>query len=63
MRDEFLTKEGYFVYRIKWNEINSIEGKQLMKDKIELFLEFYKTFNMEVWSSWFMAPDLKSGDG
>lgn len=44
LRDEFLTKEGYFVYRIKWNEINSIEGKQMMKEKIELFLEFYKTF-------------------
>lgn len=45
LRDEFLTKEGYFVYRIKWNEINSTEGKQMMKEKIELFLEFYKTFN------------------
>lgn len=45
LRDKFLTTEGYFVYRIKWNEINSIEGKQMMKDKIELFLEFYQTFN------------------
>lgn len=44
LRDDFLTKEGYFVYRIKWNEINSIEGKQMMKDKIEIFLEFYKKF-------------------
>ena len=43
LRDEFLTKEGYFVYRVKWNEINSIEGKRMMKEKIELFLEFYKT--------------------
>lgn len=41
-RDEFLRKQGYFVYRIAWNEINSEEGKQMMKDKIELFLDFYE---------------------
>ena len=43
-RDEFLRKQGYFVYRIAWNEINSEEGKQMMKDKIELFLDFYDFF-------------------
>jgi len=32
-RDEYLRKCGYFVYRIKWNEINSIAGKAMMKDK------------------------------
>lgn len=43
-RDEFLRKQGYFVYRIAWNEINSEDGKQMMKDKIELFLDFYERF-------------------
>jgi len=39
-RDEYLRKQGYFVYRIKWNEINTIEGKEMMKAKIDLFLDF-----------------------
>lgn len=43
-RDEFLRKQGYFVYRIAWNEINSNEGKQMMEDKIDLFLKFYDRF-------------------
>lgn len=42
IRDDFLRKQGYFVYRIAWNEINSVCGKQMMKDKIELFLDFYE---------------------
>lgn len=42
LRDEFLTNEGYVVYRIPWNEINSEHGSQLMKEKIDSFLEFYK---------------------
>ena len=42
IRDEFLRKQGYFVYRIAWNEINTNEGKQMIKDKIELFLDFYE---------------------
>lgn len=41
IRDEFLRKQGYFVYRIAWNEIKTNDGKQMMKDKIELFLDFY----------------------
>lgn len=41
-RDEYLRKQGYFVYRIKWNEINTIEGKEMMKAKIDLFLNFYE---------------------
>ena len=45
IRDEFLRKQGYFVYRIAWNEIKTNEGKQIMKDKIELFLDFYD-FNL-----------------
>lgn len=41
VRDELLSKNGYIVYRIEWNEINSEEGKKLMKEKIDKFLEFY----------------------
>lgn len=40
-RDLYLTKQGYIVYRIKWNEIKSEDGKELMKYKIETFLDFY----------------------
>ena len=31
----------YIVFRIKQNEINSQSGKDLMKKKIDNFLEFY----------------------
>lgn len=42
IRDERLTKAGYIVYRIKWKEINSYEGKQYIKEEINKFFEFYK---------------------
>lgn len=41
-RDKFLISKGYEVYRIDWNSINSDKGKQLMKEKIDKFLEFIK---------------------
>lgn len=41
-RDKFLRSEGYFVYRIAWNEINSENGKEIMKGKIDLLLDFLK---------------------
>ena len=40
-RDKFLKDNGYLVYRINWNEINSENGKQIMKSKITKFLDFY----------------------
>lgn len=40
-RDEKLKELNYLVYRVKWNEINSENGKLLMKEKIEKFLEWY----------------------
>lgn len=43
IRDQYLTKSGYIVYRIDWNEINSEIGKQIMKLKIDQFLEFLNT--------------------
>ena len=44
-RDRFLRSEGYFVYRIKWNEINSEDGKIMMRDKIDLLMDFIERFN------------------
>ena len=41
IRDDILSRNGYIVYRIEWNTINSEEGKQLMKEKIDKFLDFY----------------------
>ena len=43
-RDEYLRSQGFFVYRIKWNEINSDNGKEMMKEKIDLFLDFVDKF-------------------
>ena len=40
-RDKYLTNKGYYVYRIAWNEINSDNGKLLMKSKIDDFINFY----------------------
>ena len=48
VRDEYLRKQGYFVYRIKWNEINTKEGKEMMKDKIDLFLSFLDFLNCPI---------------
>lgn len=41
-RDEFLKENNVTVYRIPWNEINSASGKKEMKEKIKLFINFYK---------------------
>ena len=41
-RDEFILSNNIEVYRIEWNEINSENGKQLMKEKIDKFLEYLK---------------------
>lgn len=40
-RDSFLAENGFIVYRVKWNSINSEVGKTRMKEKIDKFLEFY----------------------
>ena len=46
VRDDYLRSQGYFVYRIRWNEINSSDGKEMMKGKIELFLDFLDTYEV-----------------
>ena len=43
LRDLFLTKQGYLVYRVAWNEVVSDQGKLEMKNKIDEFLAFYNT--------------------
>lgn len=43
-RDSLLTKAGYIVYRIPWNEIKSEQGQNKMKEKIQSFLNFYKLY-------------------
>lgn len=41
-KDKFLTEQGWQVYRLEWNSINTEDGKKLMKDKIDKFLETIK---------------------
>lgn len=43
IRDDFMQSAGYIVYRIPWNEISSEQGKMLMQQKINDFLEFYNS--------------------
>jgi very-short-patch-repair endonuclease len=40
VRDEFVKSRGVEVFRIDWNSINTEDGKKLMKEKIEEFLNF-----------------------
>lgn len=42
LRDSYLIKQGYLIYRIPWNEITSKSGQEQMSQKIADFLEFYK---------------------
>lgn len=46
VRDLYLTKQGYLVYRVAWNEISSDEGAQTMKEKIDAFLTFYRNLSL-----------------
>ena len=39
-RDAYLKSIGYYVYRIKWNEVNTEQGKATMKHKIDDFVSF-----------------------
>lgn len=42
-RDEYLRSEGYVIYRVEWNSINNLSGKQKMQDKINNFIDFINT--------------------
>ena len=41
IRDEYIKSKNIIVYRIEWNEIKSESGSNLMKEKIDKFLDFY----------------------
>lgn len=43
VRDQFLKEKGFVVYRIKWNSINTADGKRAMEKKISNFLKFLET--------------------
>ena len=43
IRDNFLYEQGYKVYRIEWNCINSENRKSMMKNKISNFLSFLES--------------------
>ena len=43
IRDENLKSLNYIVYRIEWNSLNTKEGKELMKNKINDFIKFYNS--------------------
>ena len=40
-RDEYLSSLNYLIYRIDWNNINTENGKLLMKEKINNFLNWF----------------------
>lgn len=40
-RDKLLKANGWKIYRIEWNEINSEFGKKQMQEKIQQFLNWY----------------------
>ena len=44
LRDFTLIKNGFIVYRIKWKEIQTNDGKNYIKNEIDKFLEFYNAF-------------------
>jgi len=41
-RDSHLINSGYDVYRIKWKEINSENGKKYIENEISKFIDYYK---------------------
>ena len=46
IRDKFLMNEGFLVYRIKWNNLNTKSGSLLIKEKIDGFLSFYRSLEV-----------------
>jgi very-short-patch-repair endonuclease len=44
-RDAALISCDYNVYRIKWRNINTVNGKENMKKEIEKFLDYYNSIN------------------
>lgn len=44
IRDFNLTNNGYYVYRIKWKNINNKKGQEYIKNEIDEFLNFYNEY-------------------
>ena len=44
IRDKLLKKNGFTIYRIEWNEINTVEGKKIMENKINDFISWLNNF-------------------
>lgn len=44
-RDEYLQSLNYLIYRIDWNNINTENGKLLMKEKIDNFLNWFNNLS------------------
>lgn len=47
-RDKLLKANGWKIYRIEWNEINSDYGKRQMQEKIQQFLKWYNIAKFDV---------------
>ncbi len=45
-KDIFLSSRGWHVYRISWKNINSITGKEYIKNEIDKFIEFYNSIKI-----------------
>lgn len=46
-RDELLIKNGFYVYRVAWNDISSDEGSALMRQKVKRFLDWLGEYDKE----------------
>jgi very-short-patch-repair endonuclease len=44
IKDDFLIKNGWYVYRIKWKSINKKDGCEYIKNEIVKFIEFYQNY-------------------
>ena len=44
-RNKNLENNGWIIYRVKWNDVQSQNGKMEMKKKIDVFLTWYKNFS------------------
>lgn len=44
LRDNALINHGFYVYRIKWQSINTKPGQEYIKNEIDKFLNFYNEY-------------------
>lgn len=41
-RDDFMRKSGYFVYRVKWNDVKTGPGLEMMREKTLVVFRFLR---------------------